>query len=336
MATTPTQPRLARSVFQGNSKDTLAVVDAYGQSSGDVVNAYQSLTQSYFDKVMKGLGTNNKSLLSAVKVLTSSKFDKLSSLDKLDSLLKTQGLSTATITNDMKSVLSNALGEDGQFVDHLQVKIGDTYKQLQNGDYKTATGFMSMAKGLLGDKVIGSVIDQEAELAYFTGMLTEADRWGMPESIDLITKKIKDDKTRKNVLTRYGQKYSGTSTSVASLETLIRNYPNDVASLTAKRPDLALTVIQSYTLDAGVTPAGYAAKLTQLVYVLDHLMPNWLYVYRGSNQIYNLTVFAKASTDAKRLFQSDSRYLVPATVAGNYPTKRASAIIKSFYPSALI
>lgn len=334
--TAPTQPRIARSAFQGNAKDTLAAIDAYGQSSGDVVNAYRSLSQSYFDKVMKGLGTNNKSLLSAVRTLTSSKFDSLSSLDKLDSLLKTQGLSVNTVTKDMKSVMSKALGEDAEFVDHLQVKVGDTYKQIHNGKYKTASGFMKMAQGLLGDKVIGSVIDQEAELAYFTGMLTEADRWGMPESIDLITKKIKDDKTRKNVFTRYGQKYSGTTTSVAGLESLIRNYPNDVASLTAKRPDLALTVLQAYTLGRGVTPADYPAKLTQLVYVLDHLMPNWSFVYRGNEKIHNLTVFTKASSDAIRLFQSSEVYLVPASIGTNYPTKTATSIIKSFYPHALV
>lgn len=334
--TTPTQPRLARSAFQGNAKDTLAAIDAYGESSGDVVNAYRSLSQSYFDKVMKGLGTNNKSLLSAVRTLTSSKFDSMSSLEKLDSLLKTQGLSVNTITTDMKSVLSNALGEDAEFVDHLQVKVGDTYKQIQNGKYKTASGFMSMAQGLLGDKVIGSVIDQEAELAYFTGMLTEADRWGMPESIDLITKKIKDDKTRKDVFTRYGQKYTGTTTSVAGLESLIRNYPNDVSSLTAKRPDLALTVLQAYTLGSGVTAGDYPAKLTQLVYVLDNLMPNWLWVYRGTTQIYNLTVFAKASKDAIRLFQSSDTYFIPASIGSNYPTKTATTLIKTFYPLALV
>lgn len=333
---TPNQPRFARSAFQGNAKDAVAAIDAYGESSGEVVNAYRSLTQSYFDKMMKGLGTNNKSLLKAVKVLTSSKFDSLSSLDKLDSLLKTQGLSVGTITDDMKGVLSNALGEDKEFVDHLQARVGDTYKQIQNGKYKTASGFMSMAQGLLGDKVIGSVIDQEAELAYFTGMLTEADRWGMPESIDLITKKIKDGDTRKNVFARYGQRYSTSTTSVTGLESLIRNYPDDVGSLTAKRPDLALSILQSYSLETGTTPNQYPAKLTQLVYVLDHLMPNWLYVYRGNEAIYNLTVFARASKDAVKLFQSDTRFYIPASIGPTYPTKTATSIIKSFYPHALV
>ena len=328
------QPSLIQSAFQGNAKNTVAAVDAYGEKASDVQNAYRSLTQGYFDRIMKGLGTNNKSLLKAVKVLKSSNFSNLSSIDKLDSLLKTQGLSVNTISTDMKSVISNAMGQDKTFIDHMQVKIGDTYRSIQNGDYKTVSGFTEMARGLLGDTVIGQMIDQEAELAYYSTMLTQADACGMPEAVDLILGKTKDSNTRKNVLTRYGAGYSGTS--VSSLETMIRQYPNDISALTAKRPDLALVVLQSYTFDSGTTPDQYPAKLTQLIYVLDHLMPNWLYTTRGTQEIINLTVFSRASKDAVTLFQTDAKYMVPATIGGNYPTKTASSIMKAMYPHIVV
>ena len=326
-------PTITQSIFQGSPHDAVAAVDVYKDRSGDTVNNYRSTTEGYISKITKGLGANKKSLLNITKAITSSSFSKADTFGKMDAILKASGsgLSIKTLNDDAKNTLASFMGKDGEYINQLQVKIGNTIHDINSKKYTTAAGLMGMLKSITGDGLIGELVDKESEVAYFSGLLSEASEWGSEEIIDTVINKVNDSKTRRLIYSRYGEHYTS-SQSLEGIEALIKANPGDAQTLTQKRPNLPLTILAGYKFKKGTTPADYPDRLRQLLYVLDHLMPNWSYSQRGDHQIANLAMLVKASDDAKLLLSTDDRYRAPVLIAGDYPSVTTTRSIKNFYP----
>lgn len=326
-------PTITQSIFQGSPHDAVAAVDVYKDKTGDTVNNYRSTTEGYLSRITKGLGSNKKSLLNITKALTSSRFSQADTFGKMDQLLKASGsgLSIKTLSDDAKNTLAQYMGKDGEYINKLQVKIGDTMHDISQRKYTTAAGFMGMLKGIVGDGLIGELTDTESEVTYFSGLLSEASEWGSEEIVDTVINKVKEPKTRRLIYSRYGEHYTS-SQSLEGIEALIKANPGDAQTLTQKRPNLPLSILSGYKFKSGTTPTDYPERLRQLLYVLDHLMPNWSYSQRGDKQIPNLAMLVKASDDASLLLSTDERYRAPVLIASNYPSLKTERVIKNFYP----
>jgi hypothetical protein len=157
--------------------------------------------------------------------------------------------------------------------------------------------------------------------------------WGAPELIDETLKKIKDDDLRREVARRSATKLVRAK-NIEMVESAIKNV--GASALVAENPRLPQQVLQMYTFKAKTTPADYPELLTQLVWVMDRLQPNWFWTRRGNEDVWNLATMTRISDDARILFSSDPLYRTPALISQHYPERSVTTVVRSMYPNIAI
>lgn len=187
---------------------------------------------------------------------------------------------------------------------------------------------MALLRDVTGNDIF-SVLDLDAEIGIFRGVLEEVSAWGVPELVDSVLGEINDPFTRRRVVQASTARLSQRA-DIDSIDNILNHV--DASALTAGRPDFPRQVLQRYRFTPGTTPADYPARLAQLVSVMDRLQYDWLWTYRGSEAVWNLSLIQHASDDALQLFYSDAAYRTPALMGSDYPARDVRSLMRSMYP----
>ena len=323
-------------LFQTGPTDNIESVDIYGATTRALHNAYQTKTVGYIDSLFKGISLGKGSLFSTVKTVFSKDFMKLDAKDKMTSLLGNFGVNVNSIAESVQNNLLKDVGVDPAQVMAYTNKVGDTITNLKNHDWESITGDFALLSGFLGNNVITDLIHNESLIAYARNLLEIAEEWRLPETIDYITKYLKDQSSdiAHSVYQRFGTSTRATY-NVDILDKLLSSDPSAAQSLCSKNPSLPDQVIRNFTL-TGITADKYQEYAERLERVLNKLAPDYLTALRDNERCTNLYPFTIASSDAKKVLGLIDRYY-PATLMGSkYPKEKASAIVKRYYPLAAI
>ena len=321
--------RIASSVFNGSPLDQLAAVDAYKTTDASLRTRFQSSFNAFTQNFANALGGQQSALRNVLGTLTSDgEFDVSLAKDRFNRIMTSSRSQVQKLSDDLQSEILGNLGIDDATARNLQIKIGQSVQQIENGTFHNTAGIVAMANDLSGEELF-KLIDAEAEIGVFQGVLDQVIQWRIPEAIDRVLANINDPVTRRRVVQRSTSRLA-TSGDIDGIETFLKH--SDPYALLSQRPDFPRQVLQQYRFRGDITPADYPAKLDQLVSVMNQLNPEWFQTTRGEESVVNLSYIAYASDDALTLLNSSETYRSAALTGPNFPQKTFKSLLRDMYP----
>lgn len=333
--------RLAQSVFGGSPTEKLAPADVYGGVDTAVRNYFRSSHTAFGEELETALSK------SVSKITTIGK-DTLSKLitpeSARDMVLGVLGSSKTALDNLKGSVQKTIIGEisrDNPVVGEIVgaatgiggvqdqlIRYGNSTEIVRGLDFESAEGIASILRDISDSDVL-EVINVGVDVALFRGVLEEVTQWGLPGLVDDVLQSIEDDRVRREVVSRSSRNFVNTA-DIDSVEAMLNSV--GASALTAQYPDFPRQLLNRYRFKSGTTPDNYPALIGQLVRVMDKLQPQWFFISRGDEPVWNLSVINLASPDAQLLFLSDEDYRTPFLIAPQYPQRDIKAIARDMYP----
>lgn len=344
---------IARSVFSGGPSDKIANVDIYGDVDPTIRNEYRSNFTAFSSGLLDGLGgtgritqavgggirdvldTQTVGISGALSDLKMGNIDQAGAVQRVRSALTTSRNSVGSVKDQLtRSVVSGLtgtpLGQVGDAVrnNSLDISVGGVLRSITGHNPETAKGIAGILSDVVGSELF-EVIDVGVESSILKGAIETIVAWGVPELVDDVLNTIENERLRRQVISNSSRLLAFTA-DIDSVEAMIRSA--GASALTAKNPDFARMLLMRYQIPRGETPSNYPIRLTQLVWVLDQIQPNWFTVSRGNDEVWNLAVIRDASPDALVLFSTDVTYRTPALIASNYPRRHVRDLMRSMYP----
>lgn len=321
---------VADSTFKTGADDRGEAGDYYNDAPG-LRNNIDRAVSSFMSGFLGRIGLNSKSLINTVKTIASGSFKNGSLTDKLDGLMRANGTSLSALTSSTQKQLLGQMGMDPKLVNSFTADIGGTIRRIQNADFHSVSGMLEMVSSISKGTVFGQLVNQSAEVAMISGLIAEASKYRLGEVTDILLKEVKDPSTRYGVYASVGKNFQPDG-SIDSLVSMVDAHPEMASSLLSRNPSLPSTVLSTYRFERGLTPDQYPDKLAKIERFLNATFPTWLTVDRNGKQVYNLNVFSTLSTDARTLFLSSDKYIVPVTAAKAIKSKDKTVLFKEHYP----
>jgi len=321
--------RFASSSFTGAPTDELAAVDVYGKVNNETRNAFQSTISAFGQSLEESLGRATSALGEIRDTLNKGVYDPERAKSRLNDVLKSARGQVGKLSETLQSDILGTLGVPLENTEQLRAKINGVVETIEAGDASSASGVVSLLKDITGKNDLVTLIDQEANVSVIQAALSEVSRWGIPGLVDEVLANSSDEVATQAVQRSIRQL---NASDIDTIEVLLARVGPSV--LTAIKPDFPVQVLRSYRFPKGTTPGDYSERLSQLVDVMDQLMPTWFTTHRGTTDqdVMNLAVINQASDDARLLFISSEPYRTPALIADNYPETSAKALLKRMYP----
>lgn len=336
--------KIAKGIAATGPDDKLVAVDANATTSEMVLSKATTTASKVGSDIAdsaKKQALNPKSLAGAIKV-ENGKFglDSKSMKSMLTKGLTTgsrigsaggNGLSnipgigkdTAAIAN---KYLKDIVGDDAA---GMLSKTGEIYKIGKGIDTDTASGLMKGIGRLTGHSAFTDIIDDNAYLATGLAYLDKAIELGIPDAIDVLMKKLKDDKRKRQRLLSNirGVVMRGDLDTIE----LIFEYVGPAAVLD-EVPEACTYILAGYSIPVGTPTKKYPELKSKLLRVLTKLDPNWDKAKRGTVYVNKLEPFAKISRGSKTLLQLEDTWDVPIAMARTIRKIDLYGRLKKDYP----
>lgn len=344
----------ANTAFNGGPSDDLEAVDVYGVRDPERRNNYQSENSAFTDSLNNAFGAAKGYVEQAKDLGQEYKgkaedwardqgIDPKQAEQNVRGALKGSKPALDKVGEDVSKVILgdiqegsmlNVPGSEGNYykaykiVEKNLTDGAEDVKKLTNVDPDSAQSVMDMVSDVTGHPLVqGS--DLGAHAAVLHGAIEKMAEWGVPELIDDTLKKIKDEDLRREVARRSASKLVRAG-NIDMVESAIKNV--GASALVAENPRLPQQVLQMYQFKAKTTPEDYPELLTQLVWCMDRLQPNWFWTQRAGQDVWNLATLVRISDDARELLSSDETYRSPAITAQFFPERTTTNLLRTMYP----
>lgn len=327
--------------------DTLVAVDAYGTTSDMVLSkAKQGATKVGNDIVdsAKKAALDPKALAKAIKVqdgkmsLSGGSIKDIltkgllggkngsrignttgPNLTGLPGLSNTQGKLA-------EKYLADIIGEDAAA---LLGKGGKLYKIGAGVDTSTAAGLMKGIAKLADFPELASVADDHAILATSLAYLDTAISMGIPDAIDILLNKIKDDKRARQRLIA-NVRGAVLRADIATIKKIIEYI--GARAVLEQVPDACVYILAAYNFPPKTNPKQYSSLRTELLGLLEQLDSEWDRESRNGVLVNKLDPFTRISRAAKTLLQLEATYDVPIAMAATYKKVDLNSMMRKMYP----
>ena len=341
---------IARPVFETGPKDNVAMVDAYNAATPEVRNDLTSKLSSFGNSLTETFGAAVRSISKIGDKITSGELNVDDAARRIKSALGgSRGDIASLATSVQNGIFSELTGTvpgtnyvkgATDLYDSVQVVSGNA-QYLINSDQRSVQSILGFVSDITGNSVFKS-LDIGAEAALVGGLLGEVSSWGVPELMDEMMAG-RDDQFKYSVYSRNSDSILSSSPTPAMMDYYVTQ--GMASALTSNQPDFGTNYLQQYTFPLNTTPDQYATLHTQLVKIMDALVPNWLYTQRGSTttvvgdttvitprMVTNLAVIERASVDAKILLTSQPSTMAACLAAPNFPKVDLIQLAKKIYP----
>lgn len=331
-----TTNKVASSVIATGPKDELVAADAKGKTpqttlarlSNALTNVSEGIAANARQSNMKPGDLANVTKIEDGKPTVAPK-EALSRLDQIS------GVSVTALTGQNADLRDNAalnlvkLTKDEELTSISNdagnvLRIGRNTKTSSAKSLADAVSKFSKVPGL------ATFADQHAEVALGLSYLDKAIALGIPDLIDNLMAKIKDDKRKRQLLI---ENVRGVILR-GDIDTLnkILDWVGSEGVL-ARCPDAIPLLLASYRLPPKTEPKSHGGLRAALLATLVRIDSNWDKTSRGSELVTNLDVFTYASRDVVTLlnFMSDD-YIVPLSIAPSYRNTSLIGLAKRYYP----
>lgn len=334
----------ANTTFNGGPSDNLEAVDVYGVRDNTRRNNYQSENSAFTDSLTNALGKAKEYGKDVQRRIQEKEIDPKTAAETVQKALGGSRPAMDKVGEDVSHIILgdiesgsqlNIPGSDGNFyraykiVEKNLTENTEDATELFDVDADTVQGVFDMISDVTGNPAVrGS--NMGAHAAVLHGAIEKMAEWGVPDLIDKTLKKIEDKQLRREVARRSATKLVRAG-NIDMVESAIKNV--GASALVAENPQLPQQVLQLYKFKKATTPADYPTLLTQLVWVMDRLQPNWFWTQRGSTAVWNLATMTRISDDARELLCSNPDYRTPALISQHYPPRSVAAVIRNMYPN---
>lgn len=329
-----TMSRIARSSFTGAPTDRLETVDPYGHEPSRKSREF-ALTDTPFGQPLgKTLDKTKTGVVDPAEALKDREIGIVKATERV-----TKGLRGARSDFDkLPDATRNSIldgvdpskrrpGED-HVDDQLTIAADDLVWTIYTADTRSAAGIANLAAEL-GDNLAIQTIDPSGTSALLGGVLKEMSRWEAPELLDKVLDGIKDERAKKAALRKAAAHFAANGDADA-IENIIRKVGAD--PLVRDRPTFPRDFLNRYRFKRGTTAKHHPARLTQLVWIMDRLQPDWFWTSRRGEGVWNLAIVAYASDHAQILFNGSDTYRNANLTARSYRPSHLRHVLRSMYP----
>ena len=327
------ESKLADTIFRSGPKDAVLAVDVFGISDTSVLNSLtdklSGFALSAMDNFRKSTGINTD-LTSLLKSSGNGfSFDAKALTDRVMSAIGGSGNSLRGLTDQLQKTLTSGIGIDPSIYSKVEAVVNGVSKSFDTNNLKDARGIFSLVNQLTNNDELAQFFDVGAEANVLSGLVREAIKLGIPETIQTLIETAKSSRAADYAL----RGNIGTAVTLADLTTtqlLVDQLGlNRVISDVPNAPE---RVMANYSLPEGIKNEELDTELARLVTTLDKLRPGWSQYSRNGVLVSDLSLYTYASVDAKKLLMRDPTHRVAMTIAPSYRAVRMVEQAKRMYP----
>jgi len=289
------------------------------------------------DETVDALRKTPKLASQLTKLVVDAKTGRLNAtnaLSRLNSVFGNKGGIIDKLSTKTVSVMSDTLGMDPKLAKRVMTTVkdvagGKTSLLGYSANVTSSQGLVNTIQRLLGDKDIIGYVDLDAEASLLSGLLKEAVKAGIPQSVDILLKEATSPETKRRVISEnvYAIVFSGNLTTVEKLTTHMT--PEQIR---AQYPHFARDFLAQFALTPADTVDKYAEIKQRIITLFTRVDANWDKSLRDEVWIASLAPFTKASEDATTIFNTSPPYRAALVLAKNYPSYEIKSWIKKHYP----
>ncbi len=327
------ESKLADTIFRTGPKDAVLAVDVFGISDNNVLNSLtdklSGFAVSALDGFRKSAGINTD-LTQLIKSNGKGfSFDTKALTDRVFSAIGGSGNSLRGLTDQLQKTLTSGVGIDPSIYSKVEAVVNGVTKTFDTNNIKDAKGIFSLVNQLANNDSLAQFFDVGAEANVLSGLVREAIKLGIPETIQTLVDTAKSSKAADYAL----RGNIGTAVTLADLTTtqlLVDHLGlNRVISDVPNAPE---RVMANYSLPAGIKNEDLDDELERLVTTLDKLRPGWSQYSRDGDLVSDLSLYTYASVDAKKLLMRDPTHRVAMMIAPSYRAVKMVEQAKRMYP----
>lgn len=325
--------------------DSLVAVDAHGSTPSEVVSRFKKTSNEIGGAALDGV---SKSMLDPKNIVEVIKVDdgkigvdsnslgdvlKDAIIDAADSKRRLDGVKLGNVPglpSDQAKLAESIL--DG-LVDERYAGLindaGELYEIASKTDTGSASSLMKAIGKFAGVDAFQGIIDQNAWVATGLSYLDAAMKLGIPNAIDELMKKFKDDKkAREQLISNVrGVILRG---DVATLKKIIDW--TSAQSVIDQVPDACYLLLSCYRFPRDTKPTQYPELRTELLGVLNDLDATWSTINRNGTEVGYLDPFSRISPDSRKLLQLEPEFDVQLMIASKYRTADLVLTLTKQYP----
>lgn len=328
--------QLSKTTLSIGPDDSLKVQDVYEIEGGPANTSVKDVLVGLKDEAVDTLRKTPRLAQQLTKLVVDAKsgrLDAVTAAKRIGSIFGNRGGVLDQLSTRATNMISSSLGMDPKLAKRVLMTVKDVGlgKDPTTGfsrNMGSASGIVSSIQRLLGDKDVLSYVDLEAEAALLSGLLGEAVKAGIPQSVDLLLREAKSDAVRREVAARnmYAVVFSG---SLVTVEKLTNYLPPE--AIRAKYPNFARDFLAQFVLGPEDSANTYPDIKTRIVTLFNKVDPNWAKSLRNGQWVDSLAPFVRASDDAKKVFETSSGFRSAITIAADYRSVDLKSWIKKRY-----
>ncbi|MNU19604.1 hypothetical protein D3C71_78350 [compost metagenome] len=270
-------PQLAKPTFLSGARDDLAAADVYTRTTGTVINRIQSLLGAD-DIDLSAVLRGGDFLLKQLPIITglTSGGSLILNKDNLVArlLVSSNSLSRSitSLTGDLSNSLVAQVGLNLPSVGEVYSKVGDVVQRVSAASLSNIGALGSMINQITGQSNLYSVIDKDALVGLYTGVVREATRFGIPNSFTSLMNGVNDPYIVQRVAAQALPQLINSSDTGGILAMTQRVAPG---ALTMGYPQALGDFTSKYRAPAGSVDATRPAEFTSVMNTYNAVQPGW-------------------------------------------------------------
>lgn len=337
MASSNVGTRVADTIFSGISTDRLATQDVYKVTDSTAKNTLFDAAKSQVVETAELLRKRPGIVSEAVQLARSAQTGAMSKAEIAQRVAGVlQGLGNnplSKLTSAAANKVYGLLGVPADAQKTIGAAIGSGYQIFKYADVSSVRGIADLLGDISGSSSLAKFFDMEAEAALFSGVLDDAIRMGVTESIDLVKQYASHPEVWQSAFVAS----AGQAILSSDLETLNKIIDDTSADkVLGENPNAIADVLSNFRLANTVTPEQYSAKLGLMKTVLGKLNPTWWQYPRNGRLVLNYAIMAGVSDDAKKVLDLEPLYRDMTLTAPFYQKQSVSGVVLDLYPGSSI
>lgn len=270
-------PQLAKPTFLSGAQDDLAAADVYKRTTGTVINRIQSLIGMEdidLSAVLRGGDFLLKQLpiitgLTAGGTLTLNKENLVARLVATSSSLSR---SISSLTGDLSNSMVATIGANLPNANEVYSKVGDVVSQVSASALSSVSSLGAMIGQITGNANLYSIVDKDAMVGLYTGVIREATRFGLPDSFGALMTAQTDPYILNRVAAQVLPQLINSS-DTAGISSMATRLPS--GALTMSYPGALNDFTAKYTSPRGATDAFRVTEFQKVVGTYDQVQDGW-------------------------------------------------------------
>jgi hypothetical protein len=341
----PTPSLVADTIFNVGPNDVLAAVDAYGTSPENVINNLAGLLSGFDSSILDNVESDLESLANMAAAIAAPlaefAIDTGLMTGRIGNLAGGKRAYLSTVSANILADLVRGRGLNAATANRVTVQIGNVVTRTNYRNPSDINNFVGLLNALIGPgDSLATVVDEGATTSLLGGAMITCIGLGLSSLIPgLLTSAV---------ATVSAAAITAALIAVAPIACLAADLVALAAILGCNQPfgqpsggwciELAVPnavplILTHYRMPPDHAPQFYNSYLNQMLAVLTGINPNWDTINRDGTKVNNLLALINASADALTIFKTEEKYLVMATIAGDYKSTDPITSAQSMYPN---